>query len=385
MAKDPRGKYRISVLRREKKHREELLSETGNTIFEALERLHDKSCETVHIHTSTHGYDVLGRSKRRLHRKRNRDSDDSDDSGSDFSDDSLVSSVASLSDTASVSGSGKKKNDDDDDDDDKLSVVSSPKKSSRRRPSRRSNNKPRRKSRSGSPTASDDSDSDGSAQARRRRRNASPIRLPMGPLARPGGGAPPLPLACWGPPPPPAAAAGLPSVGPRFPPHLASFKAPIPMGGAGGGQPTPPASLPTSPPIPSAPAAPVGPAAAQGSPRDVRLRIIMPGHADVRVLERSAPSRRALTEATLAYVRGHPASFSLGAIRGVPLRATLRRAWFGNESYDMTAYANDDLSRLFDAVGGEKDIPLLEIEVAASPPPGVRPPPPPGMAAFVLN
>ncbi|KAK8095199.1 uncharacterized protein PG998_014423 [Apiospora kogelbergensis] len=46
------------------------------------------------------------------------------------------------------------------------------------------------------------------------------------------------------------------------------------------------------------------------------------------------------------------------------LRATVKRAWFGEESWDLASYrGGDDLARLFASLGGQGTIPRLEVEV----------------------
>ncbi|RYP79737.1 hypothetical protein DL770_006526 [Monosporascus sp. CRB-9-2] len=124
---------------------------------------------------------------------------------------------------------------------------------------------------------------------------------------------------------------------------------------------------------------------------DVRLTILWLGRGEQRVLERVRPSISALKEATLAYVRTHASAFepnhhqpsssssppSVGVGGGataatggskasasstIHLRAVVRQAMFGRESYDMTTYRGDDLTKLF-AVMSNGSIPSFEIAV----------------------
>ncbi|KAL7626222.1 hypothetical protein AAE478_002992 [Parahypoxylon ruwenzoriense] len=115
-------------------------------------------------------------------------------------------------------------------------------------------------------------------------------------------------------------------------------------------------------------------AAAAAHLYDVRLTILWIGHGEQRVLESSRASVRALQEMALAYVRTHADAFSShgGGNENnhvwatTTLRARLRRAFFGPEAYDMTAYRGDDLTRLF-AVLSAAGIPRFEVEVKSVP------------------
>lgn len=126
---------------------------------------------------------------------------------------------------------------------------------------------------------------------------------------------------------------------------------------------------------------------------DVRLTITWLHHSSARILETVRPSLRALQDAALAYVRknphafenvtaadialppnphppGHPSSSQAPAPMPVrpgggvwALRATVKRAWFGDESWDLASYrGGDDLTRLFASLG-QGTIPRLEVEV----------------------
>lgn len=136
---------------------------------------------------------------------------------------------------------------------------------------------------------------------------------------------------------------------------------------------------------------------------DVRLTITWVHHSSARVLETVRPSLRALQDAALAYVRSNPHAFenvtaadvaispsnlhhpsssssSQAPLRpgGVPpppapqaimatgvwaLRAVVKRAWFGDESWDLASYrGGDDLTRLFASLG-QGTVPRLEVEV----------------------
>ncbi|RYP79168.1 hypothetical protein DL771_000146 [Monosporascus sp. 5C6A] len=126
---------------------------------------------------------------------------------------------------------------------------------------------------------------------------------------------------------------------------------------------------------------------------DVRLTILWLGRGEQRVLEHVRPSISALKEAALAYVRTHASAFepyhhhpsssssssppSVGVGGGatattgggkasasptIHLRAVVRQALFGRESYDMTTYRGDDLAKLF-AVMSNGSIPSFEIAV----------------------
>ncbi|RYP07303.1 hypothetical protein DL764_002618 [Monosporascus ibericus] len=125
---------------------------------------------------------------------------------------------------------------------------------------------------------------------------------------------------------------------------------------------------------------------------DVRLTILWLGRGEQRVLEHVRPSIGALKEATLAYVRTHASAFEphhhqpsssspsppgvdvsggataatgggkASASSTIHLRAVVRQALFGHESYDMTTYRGDDLTKLF-AVMSNGSIPSFEIAV----------------------
>ncbi|KAK8096299.1 uncharacterized protein PG998_014167 [Apiospora kogelbergensis] len=113
--------------------------------------------------------------------------------------------------------------------------------------------------------------------------------------------------------------------------------------------------------------------------QDVRLTITWLHHSSARILE---------TDAALAYVRNPHAFDNLRAAdvatpqaplcvhglchpssddddgRRLALRATVKRAWFGEESWDLASYrGGDDLARLFASLGGQGTIPRLEVEV----------------------
>ncbi|KAK8873296.1 hypothetical protein PGQ11_003810 [Apiospora arundinis] len=135
---------------------------------------------------------------------------------------------------------------------------------------------------------------------------------------------------------------------------------------------------------------------------DVRLTITWLHHSSARILETVRPSLRALQDAALAYVRNNPHAFenvtaadlvappppnpyppghhpsSSQAPSSMParpgsgggggggiwaLRASVKRAWFGDESWDLASYrGGDDLTRLFASLG-QGTIPRLEVEV----------------------
>ena len=142
------------------------------------------------------------------------------------------------------------------------------------------------------------------------------------------------------------------------------------------------------------PGAPVFAPAAAGSdapkpPRDVRLYIRWPGRGEARVVDSCPPTRKGLGNAALRYCRTNLHVFPMPQGPHSPppgpalpfLRATIRRAVVGADSYDISAYASEDLSHLWE-LGG---LPLFEIELQRSmpPPPGrlmTGPPPPPGLA-----
>ncbi|KAK8055848.1 hypothetical protein PG993_001075 [Apiospora rasikravindrae] len=135
-------------------------------------------------------------------------------------------------------------------------------------------------------------------------------------------------------------------------------------------------------------------------PHDVRLTITWLHHSSARVLETVRPSLRALQDAALAYIRGNPHAFenvTAADIASTPplplppahvrpgssaplppsppaavqhsggvwaLRAVVKRAWFGDESWDLASYrGGDDLTKLFASLGGQGSIPRLEVEV----------------------
>ncbi|KAK8138191.1 hypothetical protein PG984_001571 [Apiospora sp. TS-2023a] len=136
---------------------------------------------------------------------------------------------------------------------------------------------------------------------------------------------------------------------------------------------------------------------------DVRLTITWVHHSSARVLETVRPSLRALQDAALAYVRSNPHAFENvtaadvttvlppnpqapplrpggGNVPAPPpppppvpqaimttgvwaLRAVVKRAWFGDESWDLASYrGGDDLTRLFASLG-QSTVPRLEVEV----------------------
>ncbi|KAK7970270.1 hypothetical protein PG988_009343 [Apiospora saccharicola] len=132
---------------------------------------------------------------------------------------------------------------------------------------------------------------------------------------------------------------------------------------------------------------------------DVRLTITWVHHSSARVLETVRPSLRALQDAALAYVRSNPHAFENvtaadvatvsppnpqapplrpggGNVPPPPpapqtilatgvwaLRAVVKRAWFGDESWDLASYrGGDDLTRLFASLG-QGSVPRLEVEV----------------------
>ncbi|KAK8049993.1 hypothetical protein PG994_011723 [Apiospora phragmitis] len=134
---------------------------------------------------------------------------------------------------------------------------------------------------------------------------------------------------------------------------------------------------------------------------DVRLTITWLHHSSARVLETVRPSLRALQDAALAYVRSNPHAFEnvtaadtapspllplpppppppqacmrpggappppppMAMTTGVwALRSVVKRAWFGDESWDLASYrGGDDLTRLFASLG-QGTIPRLEVEV----------------------
>ena len=80
-SKDPQGKFKAMVLCREGKRREVLMSETGNTLAEALELLHAKSAEAVYNYITTYGIDLVLKIKK--HNGKDGDSDSSSSSSSD--------------------------------------------------------------------------------------------------------------------------------------------------------------------------------------------------------------------------------------------------------------------------------------------------------------
>ncbi|KAK7924137.1 hypothetical protein PG985_006191 [Apiospora marii] len=129
---------------------------------------------------------------------------------------------------------------------------------------------------------------------------------------------------------------------------------------------------------------------------DVRLTITWLHHSSARILETVRPSLRALQDAALAYIRSNPHAFENvtaadmaisppppsqaplrpGAVPPPPpapqaimttgvwaLRAVVKRAWFGDESWDLASYrGGDDLTRLFASLG-QGTVPRLEVEV----------------------
>ncbi|KAI5928386.1 hypothetical protein F4810DRAFT_705326 [Camillea tinctor] len=133
--------------------------------------------------------------------------------------------------------------------------------------------------------------------------------------------------------------------------------------------PTPTTTSLTATPSPGPfPPSPSSPASAQRL-YDVRLTIRWLHHGEQRIIENLRPSLRALQEAALRYVRTHPSSFHGSGSQpqqGTPsmscLRSCVRQAFFGNESYDMSTYRSDDLSKLFAALSSN-GIPRFEIDV----------------------
>lgn len=142
---------------------------------------------------------------------------------------------------------------------------------------------------------------------------------------------------------------------------------------------------PIKPPPPLAPAQPPSPPAAIDCRLCIKSR--MPGTGDVieqRMVVRTLPTRVHVRAAALRYVEYNPSLFRHLGPASVPasfkgevpngdkyLRANVMRVVFGtgagSESYDLTTYGEDDLSRLCASVAGGRagagELPLFEVVV----------------------
>ncbi len=323
-AREPLGKYRAMILRGENKRREVLLSETGSSLLDALQLLHASSAEAVQNHISTYGYDYVRKFKRRLGKRKDANADDDSEYWS--SDDSALALSDMVSNEDSDSEAGG---------DDAKSAAAAKGSRASRVAAKSGGRKPR--SRSPSPLCADDdsSDSDVRGGARPRKGLAgSPVKFITPPppfVHRPGN-----PLANMPPPPPPNWLAM------NYPP--APPPPPGPLSGSAMRIPPPPMPMSLLQPATGQrklAAAMARTSTPQPQPRDVRLHIIWPGQGDVRIFDHSAPLRRSLTDTALNYVRSHGPLFGFSDNSGADSRtwglaATVRRAVFGAESYDMT-------------------------------------------------
>ncbi|KAH8673952.1 hypothetical protein BX600DRAFT_433556 [Xylariales sp. PMI_506] len=342
---NPSGQWKAIALQINKDGCEPLIiSDSCENIHKALESLHNKSGEATDLFIRNNGY---------KHPKDNVISldfdDDSDDSASIASDQSIASSnVLSVYESS---------------DSDDLSTIAPPPKTRKNR--RKSRNHPLRK---------DKLDALGG------RVSSKPLRpAPKPVVVRHSASFPGPPHA-----PPYRAPPGVP-VHPTG--VLPVYHSTPPLPPAVPGPPNPP-----GPPIPLAPPGvrTVGVTGPSAKAHDVRLTIRWLYHSEQRILESSRPSLRALQEIALTWVRGHMGSFeNVTAADRAPnrawmLRAVIKQAFFGPESYDMSSYRGDDLTRIFSIVG-RNDIPRFVIEVDYTRPmpagpinmPTPPPPPPP--------
>ncbi|ORY69866.1 uncharacterized protein BCR38DRAFT_481028 [Pseudomassariella vexata] len=368
--KEPSGKWKAVVIRSNDDSREALLAAGPcETVQNAIETLHEKSCEAVHLYIKANGYSQ----PRDLKKVELEDDDDADSvvSGHSRGSESIALSIWDSSDEEvelTPASSSKDK-------------ISAPKASTNSRKSRKGKAK------------SSDAKGDDSEDEPRNPKLISPLMRPPGSRCAP----PPPPGWTGGVPPPPPCyrgPGGVPSQPPSFqvmppPQHLHQIhqQAPLPhpgFSGPGGPQPQQQQQQHQPPPGPR----PLPPGS--GSPRifDVRLTIKWLHHSEQRIFESSRASVRALQDTALSYVRSHTSSFdNITPHDQAPaklwnLRAVVKKAFFGNEAYDMTTYRGDDLSKLFNVVSAN-DIPQFDIEVdyvrlqmqPPMPPGRVAPPP----------
>ncbi|KAI0597671.1 hypothetical protein F4775DRAFT_593140 [Biscogniauxia sp. FL1348] len=403
--KDGVGNYKAYAIRSNEDSREALLSsESFDTIHKAIESLHTKSSEAVYQYIKTNGFSNPPDLK-----KAGLCSDEDDDTISEVTRRSSSSTAApseeewnSSDDEAMMSGNTARNRHGDH----KVSIHSFNRKD--RKPM--AADKPRR-SRSSTRRGQDESDEEsplmpgGFGYFGPMRSSPTAYRPPPPP---PGwSGAPstvvrnvpavpyfqqplPQPHPHHPRPPPPPSFANTP----RYPqvgvgPGSARVPCPVPAPAPHLPMPTPPttttntsSSSTSTSPTSSTSSVTATATTAASSPvpfplssaqrlYDVRLTIRWLHHGEQRIIENLRPSLRALQEAALRYVRTHPQSFQSTSSNNMTamtstsincLRSCVRQAFFGSESYDMSTYRSDDLSRLFAALssGG---IPRFEIDV----------------------
>ncbi|KAI1640214.1 hypothetical protein F4809DRAFT_637884 [Biscogniauxia mediterranea] len=405
--KDGLGNYKAYAIRSNEDSREALLSsESFDTVHKAIESLHTKSSEAVHQYIKTNGFSNPPDLK-----KAGLCSDEDDDTTSEVTRHSSSSTAApseeewnSSDDEAIMSGNAARNRHGNH----KVNIHSFNRKD--RKPMVADKPPRRSPSRSSIQTGQDESDDE------------SPL-VPGGfGYFRPMRSSP----TTYRPPPPPPGWSGVPPTVVRNVPAVPHFQQPLPQPhphphprpppphtfanmprytqvSAGSGSVRVPCPAPAPAPhlpMPTPPTTTTHTSSASTSPTsststvtasaitaassstpfppspaqrlyDVRLTIRWLHHGEQRIIEYLRPSLRALQEAALRYVRTHPQSFQATTNSSTTamtptsincLRSCVRQAFFGSESYDMSTYRSDDLSRLFAALssGG---IPSFEIDV----------------------
>lgn len=333
-AKEPSGEWKAIVLRSNSSSgRDALLSsEPSESEEKAFASLHAKSAEAAAVYIKTNGFSFL--------RDPKRDDDDMSDGGASTSSSgsSSASSVVLL----------------DSSDDELMTPAASSSKSGRVVSSKPSSKKKKQKGKAKvfeSETSSDEGEVGVRPGHAHVIRHNPVVRHP--PPPRWAGPAPPPPHGWVGPPPPPPRMPGMNS-------------------GVSGQQPRPPH---TGPPLPGVRPGvrpgmvrPMGIPVASQRVYDVRITIKWIHHSEQWIFESTRASIRALQDTTLSYIRTHMNAFSnTTPLDHSPnkvwtLQANVKQAFFGSETYDMSGYRGDDLTKLFNIVG-KNDIPRFEIEV----------------------